>query len=127
MTRLFARYMLALRGCVVVRQGRYSFYRAYKAAVEKEGECRRAAGHCADAYFAWPARGDGGGRTFMGHGAVRVLVNNLCVSRAGNLRPGRVVAIFVQRRGVPYRRAPRRVASSSEKLHCTVGKAIKKN
>lgn len=78
MTRLLARYVLARRGCVVVRQGRYSLYRAYKAAAksggrgeeeeEKEGERRRAVSHCADSYFASGRGANGNGRTFTGHG-----------------------------------------------------------
>lgn len=38
--------------------------------------------------FCSAGRGEyGGGRMFTGHGVVRVLVNNLCATHAGNLRP----------------------------------------
>jgi len=86
-----------------------------------------AASHCADAYFARPAWGRWGGRsrgrTFTGHGVVRVLVNKVvCVESRGESRAprtsDRVYRVFVQRdAAVASRRvASYRIVSSSLKI-----------
>lgn len=108
MTRLFARYVLVRRDCVVVRQSRYSLYRSYKAAGTKVGERRRALSHRADSYFARRARGDRG-RTRV-YGVWRGARSNkqvVCESR-GESAPR--VNRDIYSPAWPSRRAPRRAA-----------------